>query len=68
MKEHLLLQDLSDCASSADSAPASQSTAIPLQNSLKEAVGADDLEKSAKRSMCVVIHSVLFDFLRPRGL
>nr|XP_058922365.1 regulatory solute carrier protein family 1 member 1 isoform X1 [Kogia breviceps] len=49
-KEHLPLQDLSDCASSADSAPADQSPATPLQNSLEEAIVADNLEKSAERS------------------
>ncbi|XP_059944991.1 protein DDI1 homolog 2 isoform X1 [Mesoplodon densirostris] len=49
-KEHLPLQDLSDGASSADSAPADQSPAMPLQNSLEEAIVADNLEKSAERS------------------
>ncbi|XP_036688990.1 protein DDI1 homolog 2 isoform X1 [Balaenoptera musculus] len=49
-KEHLPLQDLSDCASSADSAPADQSPAMPLQNSLEEAIVADNVEKSAERS------------------
>ncbi|XP_030875890.1 regulatory solute carrier protein family 1 member 1 isoform X1 [Leptonychotes weddellii] len=49
-KEHLPLQDLSDSASSADSAPADQSPAIPLQNSSEEAIVADNMEKSAERS------------------
>ncbi|XP_045754589.1 regulatory solute carrier protein family 1 member 1 isoform X2 [Mirounga angustirostris] len=49
-KEHLPLQDLSDSASSADSAPADQSPAIPLQNSSEEAIVADNTEKSAERS------------------
>uniref|UniRef100_A0A8C2Y1E4 DNA damage inducible 1 homolog 2 n=1 Tax=Capra hircus TaxID=9925 RepID=A0A8C2Y1E4_CAPHI len=49
-KEHLPPQDLSDCAPSADSAPANQSPAMPLQNSLEEAIVADHLEKSAERS------------------
>ncbi|KAB0397393.1 hypothetical protein E2I00_002713, partial [Balaenoptera physalus] len=41
-KVHLPLQDLSDCASSTDNAPANQSPGTPLQNSLEE--------KSAERS------------------
>lgn len=49
-KEHLPPQDLSDCAPSADSAPANQSPAMPLQNSLEEAIVADHVEKSAERS------------------
>nr|XP_020729321.1 regulatory solute carrier protein family 1 member 1 isoform X1 [Odocoileus virginianus texanus] len=49
-KEHLPPQDLSDCTLSADSAPADQSPALPLQNSLEEAIVADHLEKSAERS------------------
>ncbi|EQB78666.1 Beta-subunit of Na/D-glucose cotransporter-like protein [Camelus ferus] len=50
-KEHLPLQDLSECASSADSALANQSPAMPLQSSLEEAIVADNLEKSpAERS------------------
>ncbi|XP_004397162.1 PREDICTED: regulatory solute carrier protein family 1 member 1 [Odobenus rosmarus divergens] len=49
-KEHLPLQDLSDSASSADSAPADQSPAMPLQNSSEEAIVADNMEKSAERS------------------
>ncbi|KAF4018556.1 hypothetical protein G4228_010206 [Cervus hanglu yarkandensis] len=49
-KEHLLPQDLSDCTPSADSAPANQSPAMPLQNSLEEAIVADHLDKSAERS------------------
>ncbi|CAI9179646.1 unnamed protein product [Rangifer tarandus platyrhynchus] len=49
-KEHLPPQDLSDCTLSADSAPADQSPAMPLQNSLEEAIVADHLEKSAERS------------------
>ncbi|XP_058574960.1 regulatory solute carrier protein family 1 member 1 isoform X3 [Neofelis nebulosa] len=44
-KEHLPPQDLSDCASSADSAPA-----MPLQNSPEEAIVAENMEKSAERS------------------
>uniref|UniRef100_A0A8C0N9W4 DNA damage inducible 1 homolog 2 n=1 Tax=Canis lupus familiaris TaxID=9615 RepID=A0A8C0N9W4_CANLF len=49
-KEHLPLQDLSNSASSADSAPADQSPAMPLQNSSEEAIVADNTEKSAERS------------------
>uniref|UniRef100_A0A8D1IZI3 Regulator of solute carriers 1 n=1 Tax=Sus scrofa TaxID=9823 RepID=A0A8D1IZI3_PIG len=49
-KEQLPLQDPSDCASSADNAPANQTPAIPLQNSLEEAIVADNLEKSAEGS------------------
>ncbi|XP_026375564.1 protein DDI1 homolog 2 isoform X5 [Ursus arctos] len=49
-KEHLPLQDLSDSASSADSAPADQSPAMPLQNSSEEAIVADNVEKPAERS------------------
>ncbi|XP_073759413.1 protein DDI1 homolog 2 isoform X3 [Callorhinus ursinus] len=49
-KEHLPLQDLSDSASSADSAPADQSPAMPLRNSSEEAIVADNMEKSADRS------------------
>ncbi|XP_049473976.1 regulatory solute carrier protein family 1 member 1 isoform X2 [Panthera uncia] len=44
-KEHLPPRDLSDCASSADSAPA-----MPLQNSSEEAIVAENMEKSAERS------------------
>ncbi|XP_043429766.1 regulatory solute carrier protein family 1 member 1 isoform X1 [Prionailurus bengalensis] len=44
-KEHLPPQDLSDCASSADSAPA-----MPLQNSSEEAIVAENMAKSAERS------------------
>ncbi|KAK2509243.1 hypothetical protein MC885_013067, partial [Smutsia gigantea] len=44
-KEHLPLQDFSDRASSADSAPTDQSPAMPLQNSSEEAIVADNLEK-----------------------
>ncbi|XP_037684365.1 regulatory solute carrier protein family 1 member 1 isoform X3 [Choloepus didactylus] len=44
-KEHFPLRDLSDCASSADSAQAHQSPAMPLQNSSEEAVVADNLKK-----------------------
>ncbi|XP_025141442.1 protein DDI1 homolog 2 isoform X2 [Bubalus bubalis] len=50
-KEHLPPQGLSDCAPSADSAPTNQSPAMPLQNSLEEAIVADHLEKSAERSI-----------------
>uniref|UniRef100_A0A8C3WHT8 Regulator of solute carriers 1 n=1 Tax=Catagonus wagneri TaxID=51154 RepID=A0A8C3WHT8_9CETA len=49
-KEQLPLRDLSDCASSADNAPANQSPAMPLHNSLEEAIVADNPEKSAGRS------------------
>ncbi|XP_064137400.1 protein DDI1 homolog 2 isoform X2 [Loxodonta africana] len=49
--EHLLpLQDLSDHASSTDSAPADQSASMPLKNSSKEAVVADNLKKSTEES------------------
>ncbi|VFV42159.1 regulatory solute carrier protein [Lynx pardinus] len=44
-KEHLPPQDLSDCASLADSAPA-----MPLQNSSEEAIVAENMAKSAERS------------------
>ncbi|XP_040318022.1 regulatory solute carrier protein family 1 member 1 isoform X2 [Herpailurus yagouaroundi] len=44
-KEHLPPQDLSDCASSTDSAPA-----MPLQNSSEEAIVAENMAKSAERS------------------
>lgn len=44
-KEHLPLQDFSDCASSADQGPT-----MPLQNSPKEAIVTDNLETSAERS------------------
>ncbi|XP_058408943.1 regulatory solute carrier protein family 1 member 1 [Diceros bicornis minor] len=49
-KEHLRLQEFPECASSADSAPADQSPAMPSQNSSEEAIVADNLEKSAARS------------------
>lgn len=49
-KEHLPLHDLPDSASSADSAPADQSPAMPLQNSSEEAIVADNMQKSAERS------------------
>ncbi|XP_057553120.1 regulatory solute carrier protein family 1 member 1 isoform X2 [Hippopotamus amphibius kiboko] len=49
-KEHLPPQDLSDCTSSADDAPANQSPAMPLQSSLEEATVADNPEKAAERS------------------
>ncbi|XP_058160328.1 regulatory solute carrier protein family 1 member 1 [Dasypus novemcinctus] len=41
-REHHPLRDLSDCASSADSALADQSPALPLQNSSEEAVVAGE--------------------------
>ncbi|XP_029802669.1 regulatory solute carrier protein family 1 member 1 isoform X2 [Suricata suricatta] len=49
-REHLPPQDLSDSASSADSAPASRAPATPLLNSPEEAVAAENMEKSAEGS------------------
>ncbi|KAJ8795138.1 hypothetical protein J1605_018484 [Eschrichtius robustus] len=40
-KVHLPLQDLSDCASSTENAPANQSPGTPLQNSLEEVIVAE---------------------------